>query len=419
MANELTKTEIKEIKIEQGKIDDLTSQLANEFEIIENSFLTQTNTALFKHSINGNFEEWKKQQKIVRVQLQKDLEISKKNCQKIVEKSLDNTLIQVNSAITNIARVRTEKVDRVNLKAIANKGISLASDEALKQFDKSVAKVYKLRNQEPLFDAILKQTQEGIDNGLKIAYKNGRLVSFKSYMEMNVRTTTRQEANEYLFQASKSNKVVFYICSSFGDCADDHKHVQGKYFYDADWKSFGYDEETSKKIKQTISKYQMQSYQDVVNKKPYLTTRPNCRHTLRPVVLDDVFENTPNDLLEENEAYKGMKKGTYQDNKYKALQRQRYHERMIRNYKTRQIIHQQEYEQNPNPILKQKIAKDEKLIAYWNQEQTKLLKKYTFLKRDKRREDNKILVQDAGAGYQLGLKIDGKNMFVKQKIEKN
>ena len=415
MANELTKTEIKEIKIEQGKLDDLSSELANGFEIIENSFITQVNTTLMKGSMSGNFKEWKEKQKINRIRFKKDLEKSKENCKKIVDKMLDNTLIDVNKAITMISDVKTEKVDRVNIKAIANKGISLCSDQALKNFDKSVAKVYKLRNQEPLFDAILKQTEEGIDNGLKIAYKNGRLVSFKSYMEMNVRTTTRQEANEYLFKASKNNGVVFYICSSFGDCADDHKEFQGKYYYDADWKSFGYDEETSKRIKQTISKYQMQSYQDVVNNKPYLTTRPNCRHTLRPVVLDDVFSKSPEKMMEE---YK-IKKGTYHDNNYKALQRQRYNERMIRKYKTRLENDKLLYEQNPNPKLKQMIKNDEALIKHWSQEQTKLLKKYTFLKRDRRREDNKILVQDLGAGYSLGLKISGKNMFVKGKVENN
>lgn len=415
MANKLTKTEIKEIKIEQGNLDDLSSKLANEFEIIENSFITQVNTTLMKGSMSGNFEEWKEKQKINRIRLKKDLEISKENCKKIVDKMLDKTLIDVNKAITMISDVKTEKVDRVNIKAIANKGISLCSDQALKNFDKSVAKVYKLRNQEPLFDAILKQTEEGIDNGLKIAYKNGRLVSFKSYMEMNVRTTTRQEANEYLFKASKSNGVVFYICSTFGDCADDHKHVQGKYFYDADWTSFGYDEETSKKIKETISKYQMMSYQDVVNNKPYLTTRPNCRHTLRPVVLDDVFSKSPKTISEE---YKIIK-GTYHDRNYKALQRQRYNERMIRKYKTRLENNKLLYEQNPNPKLNQLIKNDEALIKHWNQEQLKLLKKYTFLKRDRRREDNKILVQDLGAGYSLGLKISGKNMFVKGKVENN
>lgn len=415
MANELSKTEIKEIKIEQNNIDDLNSKLANEFEIIENSFIVQSNVALMKNSYNGDYDEWKEKQKITREQLKKDLKKSEENCKKIVDKSLDNTLIDVNKAITMISNVKTEKVDRANIKAIANKGISLCSDQALKNFDKSVAKVYKLRNQEPLFDAILKQTQEGIENGLKIAYKNGRLVSFKSYMEMNVRTTTRQEANEYLFKASKSNGVVFYISSTFGDCADDHKEFQGKYYYDADWKSFGYDEETSKKIKETISRYQMRSYQDVVNNKPYLTTRPNCRHTLRPVVLDDVFSKSPKTISEE---YKIIK-GTYHDRNYKALQRQRYNERMIRKYKTRLENNKLLYEQNPNPKLNQLIKNDEALIKHWNQEQLKLLKKYTFLKRDKRREDNKILLQDAGAGYSLGLKIDGKNMFFETKTNKD
>lgn len=414
MNNELTKTEIKEIKIEQGKIDDLNSKLSNEFEIIENSFVVQTNTALMKNSINGDFDEWKNKQKITRNQLKKDLKVSKENCKTIVNKSLDDTLINVNTAIMGIANQKIEKIDRVNLKAIANKGINLCSDQALKNFDKSVAKVYRLKNQMTLFDAILKQTQEGIENGLKIAYKNGRKVSFKSYMEMNVRTTTRQEANEYLFKASKSNGVVFYIANSFGDCADDHKDYQGKYYYDKDYKSFGYDKEILKRIKDVIAKYNMRSYQDVVNNKPYLTTRPNCRHSLRPVVLDDVFNNkTPEDMMKQY----NIKKGTYHTGNYKALQRQRYNERMIRKYKTRLEQDKLLYDQNPNPKLKQLIDKDNELINYWENEQNSLLSKYKFLKRDRRREDNKVLVQDLGAGYSLGLKIDGKNMYVKEKVK--
>ena len=423
---ELTKTEIKEIKIEQGKIDEISDDLTNQFEIIENSIIAQKNVALTKYSLNTDFKTWKEKQKIVRSQLKKDIEKSIQETQKVVDKSIQETFDSVSKVVVGIGNEKAEavkkKVDRVNIEGIANKGIKLFANKVMNEYDKSVAKIYKLRNQEPLFDAILKQTQEGIDKApYKIAYKkvtivrNGREikysreVSFKSYMEMNIRTTTRQEANKFLFQASKSNGVVFYICSSFGDCADDHKHVQGKYYYDQDWPSFGYDKETSKKIKETISRYNMQSYQSVVNKAPYLTTRPNCRHTLRPVVLTDVFENNEKEMLEK---YK-IEKGTFKDGNYQALQRQRAIERNLRFYKSRLETHELMKKENPDPKLLKQIDKDIKLIAEWEKEMKKLLKANGFLKRDKRRESNKILVQDAGAGYSLGLKIDGKNMYVK------
>ena len=413
---ELTKTEIKEIKIEQGKIDEISDDLTNQFEIIENSIIAQKNVALTKYSLNTDFKTWKEKQKIVRSQLKKDIEKSIQETQKVVDKSIKETFDSVSKVVVGIgnekAKTVKKKVDRVNIEGIANKGIKLFANKVMSEYDKSVAKIYKLRNQEPLFDAILKQTQEGIDKApYKIAYKNGRQVSFKSYMEMNIRTTTRQEANKFLFQASKSNGVVFYICSSFGDCADDHKDYQGKYYYDQDWPDMGYDQETSKKIKEAIARYSMVSYQSVVEKKPYLTTRPNCRHTLRPVVLTDVFENNEKEMLEK---YK-IEKGTFKDGNYQALQRQRAIERNLRFYKTRLETHELMKKENPDPKLLEQIDKDIKLIAEWEKEMKKLLKANDFLKRDKRRESNKILVQDAGAGYSLGLKIDGKNMYVNGK----
>lgn len=414
---ELTKTEIKQIRIEENKLDELDNELSNAFEIVQNSFRVQKDVMLSKNSINGNFEEWKKAQKINREKLKHDLKISEKNSSKIINNAINNTMNDLVRVVNNIEGF----IDSINLKkntkieAKANKGIKLLSNQTLKDFDKSVAKVYKLRNQEPLFDAIFKQTQEGIDKGIGITYKDGKKFSFKSYMEMNVRTTTRQEANKLLFSASKNNGVVFYVCSFFGDCAKDHADYQGKYYYDEDWTSFGYDEETSKQIQEYIDSNRLESYQSVVDNEPFLTTRPNCRHSLRPVVLDDVFTHTDKQMTEEY----GIRKGTYKDSNYIDLQNQRKMERNIRNYKTRLEEHKMMFKQNPNPKLKTQIAKDKALIEKWEDEVDILVNSNSHLKRDKRRESNKVLVQDLGAGYQLGLKIDGNNMYFKSKIENN
>ena len=412
---EITKNEIKKIKIEENKIDELDNELSNAFEIVQNSFIVQKNVMLSKNSINGDFEEWKKAQKINREKLKKDLKTSENNSIKLINESIVDTLIGVHQAVLNTKQYSEDLKQRTKLNSSVEKGVRLLSKNTLKDFDKSVAKVYKLRNQEPLFDAIYKQTQEGIEKGIKIAYKDKRQISFKAYMEMNVRTTTRQEANKYLFEASKNNGVVFYVCSFFGDCAKDHADYQGKYYYDEDWHSFGYDEETSKQIQEYIDLNNIESYQSVVDNEPFLTTRPNCRHTLRPVVLDDVFTHTDKQMTEEY----GIRKGTYKDSNYVDLQNQRKNERVIRNYKTRLEEHKLMYKQNPNPTLKNQIDKDRTLIKKWVEKQEKLISSNSLLKRDKRRENNKILVQDLGAGYQLGLKINGKNMYFKEKIKKD
>lgn len=411
--SELTKREIQEIKIEQNDIEKISSSLDQAFEVAQNSLIVQKNVALSKGALGG-FDNWKKEQKVVKQQLKKDIKTSVNNITKIIDESLNNTISQLNTLGQKITDKDIKKVGNKTLLQKTNKAIRIMGDKVLSDYEKSVAKVYRLKNTDELYNAILEQTKNGIENGINITYRDGKQVSFKSYMEMNVRTTVRQEANEYLFNASKENGVVFYVCDFYGDCAEDHADYQGRYYYDEEWESFGYNEETSKRIQDYIDSYGMLSYQSVVNNEPFLTTRPNCRHSLRPVVIDDVFNNTDKQITEKY----GIRKGTYNDDNYKALQTQRRNERIIRKYKTRLIEHQQQQKNMQSPKLKTQIAKDKALIKKWNEIQEEHLSNNPQLKRDKRREDNRVLVQDLGAGYHLGLKIDGRNMFVKEKIKK-
>lgn len=410
--SELTKREIQEIKIEQNDIEKISSSLDQAFEVAQNSLIVQKNVALSKGALGG-FDNWKKEQKVVKQQLKKDIKTSVNNITKIIDESLNNTILQLNALGEKITDKDIKKVGNKTLLQKTNKAIRIMGDKVLSDYEKSVAKVYRLKNTDELYNAILEQTKNGIENGVNITYRDGKQVSFKSYMEMNVRTTVRQEANEYLFNASKENGVVFYVCDFYGDCAEDHADYQGRYYYDEEWESFGYNEETSKRIQDYIDSYGMLSYQSVVNNEPFLTTRPNCRHSLRPVVIDDVFNNTDKQMTEKY----GIRKGTYNDDNYKALQTQRRNERIIRKYKTRLIEHQQQQKNMQSPKLKTQIAKDKALIKKWNEIQEEHLSNNPQLKRDKRREDNRVLVQDLGAGYHLGLKIDGRNMYFKETIK--
>ena len=423
MENELTKTEIKEIKISQNKLDEFSDEITNASEIIENSMRVIKNVALSEYTINGNFEDWKEHQKIVRVRLRKELNKSIKNSKIIIKKAIQNIMSNIGDVVENMTEetrktIKPKKSLTIKLISNAEKGIKISANSIFKEYQNDIKNIYQLKNQKPLFESILKHTQTGIDKAPKKIYSDDKKFSFKSYMEMNVRTTVRHEANELLFNASKMNGVVFYICSHFGDSEETHAKYQGKYYYDEDWKSFGYDEETSKKISSYIKSNNLKSYQEVVYKEPFLTTRPNCRHSFRPVVLTDIIEEgkTANQMLGE---YK-LIKNTYNDKNYIDLQKQRKNERAIRFYKTRLEEHKLQAKENPtDPTIKNLNEKDIKLIKKWQTAQDDFLDSNPILKRDKRRENNKILVQDLGAGYQLGLKIDGKNMYVKEKIKKS
>ena len=253
---------------------------------------------------------------------------------------------------------------------------------ALREYTKSSAKVKRLAKTMPIKEAIYQQTQQGIANGLSIR-KGGKTWSYKSYMEMNVRTTIQQEIGKQQLESGKNARVVFYICNEFGDCADDHKDWQGKIYYDDRYKSF--DLKTDEIDKHIKSKH-MKSMQWVMGKPVYLTTRPNCRHNFTPLSIPQVLNKEPKALLSDLK----LKKGSYKPENYDALQTQRYNERMIRKYRDRVDM---------NKELGYDNAKDKVLMRQWQGKQRQLVKSNPTLERDYRRESNKVLLTDLGAKY--------------------
>lgn len=85
---------------------------------------------------------------------------------------------------------------------------------------------------------------------------------------------------------------VFYQCDSHPNCADGHRAYEGGIFINED--------AASEKEKEFARKHNIPTLQEVVFGEPYLTTRRNCRHVLRPVptdmVLNNAVPNPPTDL---------------------------------------------------------------------------------------------------------------------------
>ena len=186
--------------------------------------------------------------------------------------------------------------------------------------------------------------------------------------------------------------VVFYACNVYQDCADDHKDYQGKVYYDKRYLTMGYDEETVHSIERAIRQRQMLAVQDVREGKPYLTTRPNCRHNLTPISVEQA---TNERIVQEL----GLVRGSYRDDKYVATQEQRYNERQIRAYKARMDMNEAMYAKSPSDALASQIAHDKKLVYDWQARQRALMKAHPFLSRDYRRETRKILLNDLGVKY--------------------
>ena len=200
----------------------------------------------------------------------------------------------------------------------------------------------------------------------KIITKSGRKWGYKEYMEMNVRTTLAHELGEMQLKFGGDAGVVFYLCNSFEDSADDHAEFQGRYYYDMRYKTFGYDDETVKKITNVIRERKILPMQFVRENKPYLTTRPNCRHTFTPVSLEQVINITPKKLTSELK----LSTGTYKDINYVATQSLRSIELNMRNYDYKVKINNKLAIVAREPELKTKFKNvaqhNKKLLSKWD-----------------------------------------------------
>ena len=176
-----------------------------------------------------------------------------------------------------------------------------------------------------LFDAIKRQTEIGINKGIPVAYSNGRIMPFKSYMEMSIRTTIQNEASDRMEQASSNLGIIFYLASEHADCADDHASYQGKLYVNEKWETIISDKDLKERVKSFIQKNNIQTLQWVKGKPVWFTTRPNCRHFLMPITIEQATGN-----LVDLKSRLRTKKGTYKKENYNDLKAQRTNERGIR-----------------------------------------------------------------------------------------
>ena len=293
-------------------------------------------------------------------------------------------------------KVKAFKKQVYNDLAVLQKQSNIGFKNIVNSVSKAITKG-KLSSGTLLYDEIKNAMKTGIKD-MFVTYKNGRKVSYKAYMEMKVRTTMHQEALAYQFESARKMGVVFYLASSHGDCADDHKDYQGRLYYDESWQSIAKDSQ-HRAIADFIRSNKLMSIQDVRDGKPYLTTRPNCRHTFKPLTLDQVLNNSVKELLVKHKLIKGK----YDSAKYKNLQQQRLLERKVRQAKQDRDNLEIEIKNAKDDVTKKKLQEKltyKKSLVHKNQrELNHLVKDNPYLERDYRRENYKTIVQDVGYKY--------------------
>lgn len=278
-----------------------------------------------------------------------------------------------------------------------NIDIKETSDGAIESLAHSVR---RMTSADALRRDMVRAIAEGIEHQPRIKTPSGRSWGYKEYMEMATRTTLAHELGERQLDTGGKAGIVFYVTNVFQDCADDHKDFQGKYYYDMRFKEFGYDAETVREIERLIREKKVLPLQHSRDNPPYMTTRPNCRHTFTPVSIEQVGGVAPMRLVREL----GILTGSYKDDKYKATQQLRYFERGIRDYDNRArmalslaLTAKREGKMEVHDGLMRGYKEYMRRKRQWQSRRRGLLSVHEHLAQDTRRETRRMIMTDMGA----------------------
>lgn len=389
------------------RLDDLVDILASEYAKAENTVAIRVQQELFKYLDKP--ERWATMQYSSQARFSEDvLSIAKDVMSKIDAKTekaillayrevakdaieVTETEIRVKSIPESVRR-DIEQARRFNAESVAR-----LANEAIKGKAEQVRVISSTTKPDDLYEAIKKQMPKGIENGVKVAYSDGTVRSWRSYMEMNVRTSLSAESSRLQVEAGATAGIVFYCCDEFADCAPDHADYQGKIYYNADAPIGDAEQEY-------IDANGVMSMQDVMNGEPYLTTRPNCRHNFHALDSKEVLGGkSPSKVVEDN----GYKFGEYDERNYRALQEQRRNERMIRKYKLRAEAASKINGETSTRIMSPQREAAEAKVKEWQSRQRDLMNENKgILQRDYARENAKLMAEDVGVKYDYKV-VDG------------
>lgn len=367
-----------------NKTLDIFEAMNELYETAQNNLVLICNKQLFKNLNNKNW---------------RDIQLSYKSIKelnKLLEEKGKDLLKDMQESTLNAFKVAGVKPDKT-LIATNEKAMKVVIGSARQYYKGQVNKIWRLNEADDLYESILQNSSKGFENGLAITQK-GRRYEYKSYMEMKVRTTISNQIVNQQMELNLTTQNIFFITNSFGDCADDHKDLQGKIYYDERFKEFNIPKEIKEKALALINSKKLMSMQKAIKEPYWLTTRPNCRHRFVPITLQQALGNT-DDLLEKLK----LKKGTYKDQNYQDSQELRYIERNIRKHKTTLQYYEEIYKTGQNSKVLPYIDKYKKLVQKWQKEARLTVKSANSrgyaLERDYERETRKVIVQDLGVKY--------------------
>lgn len=285
-------------------------------------------------------------------------------------------------------------------------GVSRISNEILgttsrlfSQSKKEALKMTKLDSNDEVKDYLFKITGNQLRANQKVRYKNGRSIGFKEYVEMATRTRMQHQLLEQELEFGELTNQLFYIADTYSDCANDHIDYQGKLYYSE--KVFNKISPKNPKyndLKSAIGKCKT-SVEKVTSSAPYLCTRPNCRHRLIPVAIDDVVKKSNDTILREQKADKGNYSKSAVKRNYDDTQKQRKIELQLRTQKRNMEFLEKAYKDSKDEEVLKKLNRTKASIRASQQKMRTLVESNSTLKRDYRRENPYHLQKDLGVAY--------------------
>lgn len=264
---------------------------------------------------------------------------------------------------------------------------------------KTANKLVKIDSDNAIKEYLFKITGNQLIEEQKVAYKNGRKIGYKEYVEMATRTRIQHQLLEQEKEFGEMTQQLFYICDTYTDCANDHVEYQGKIYYDEKvWQGIKRDNPHYDELERAVRKARA-SVEDVTQNRPWLGTRPNCRHRLIPIPIDDVIDLSDNDILRKNKAFKGNYSKSEVKRNYDDTQRQRRIEYAIRQAKVKHEIMDRAYRKTKDEDYLKAMNRNAFVIRNNQARMRKLISSNSNLKRDYRRENPYHLQKDLGVAY--------------------
>lgn len=92
-------------------------------------------------------------------------------------------------------------------------------------------------------------------------------------------------------------KSPFFLCSTHKNPAKDHADWEGKMYFDENWENQDWTDADRARIEAYIRNHSLKSIQWVTGEPVYLITRPNCKHFMISVPIEDVMKSSVKALL--------------------------------------------------------------------------------------------------------------------------